>query len=85
MKLMLSFRTYDLDREDWLMILKWYRILRIRIMHAPPNHVLDPCVFEDGRNCIRDGQAYGMTREEARQFLAQVVETVSWHTYLGSK
>ena len=66
----------DLNWKEWLPFLTMYRILRIRVPHCPPGHDTD---------CRHSGMYYGMSRQEARDFLTPFMYEVSWHAYLGSK
>jgi hypothetical protein len=69
---------YSLNTGEWLALLRFYRILRIRIPYGPPGSAR-----LDGERA--NGCSYGMTRDEARGYLRRFAVDLDWYAYLGSK
>ena len=67
--------------DEWRWFLRWYRDLRIRVPHAAPGH--ERCGH--GEPCMRQGMYYGMSRDDAREFLWKFTTELDWHRYLGTK
>ena len=71
--------TFDsISTQDWQALLRFYRILRIRIPYAEPG---SPNL--DGSR--HHGCSYGMNREAARAMLFEWARELDWHEYLASK
>ncbi len=66
----------DLTLADRAACRRQYRTLRIA-MYAPTTS-------PHGRLGVYQG-SYGMTREEAKNFLMDFYREVSWHQYIGEK
>lgn len=69
---------FDLDAVDRNYARRCYRILRIRIPYGAPGSAM-----LDGYRA--EGQSYGMSRDEAKDFIYNFFSEVSWRAYLGSK
>lgn len=80
--------TFDtLTDDEYMAILKMYRVLRIRVPHAPPNSIIErsgqwPDTYAGPHP---DGFYYGKSRTDARRFLWLIATELNWHAYLGSK
>ena len=70
-------RFDSISTRDWLALLRFYRILRIRIpwFNGTPDM--------DGLR--HSGLYYGMARTEAKATLWEWARELDWHEYLGSK
>lgn len=74
MKVILT--NMDLDPIDTAAARRHYRILRIAI-YAPQRSIYAHDTMYQG--------CYGLSREEAKQFIADFYDEVSHRAYLGSK
>lgn len=80
--------TFDtLTDDEYMAILKMYRVLRIRVPANPPNSIISRSqhwpiadIWKAG-----DGLYYGKSRTDARRFLWLIATELNWHAYLGLK
>lgn len=69
--------NFDVDKADWLIMLRHYRTMRIRLASAPPGEIADGTRSE--------GFSYGLSRAEAKNLITTYWRELSWLTYIGSK
>ena len=69
--------NFDVDKADWLVMLRHYRALRIRLASAPPGEIADGTRSE--------GFSYGLSRAEAKNMITTYWRELSWQNYVGSK
>ena len=71
--------TFDsLSTQDWCALLRFYRILRIRIPYAAPGS-------PDLDGSRHHGCSFGLSRHDARVTLYEWARELDWHEYLASK
>lgn len=69
---------FDLDALDRNYARRCYRILRIRVPYGAPGS-------PELNGSRAEGCSYGMSRQEAKDFIYDFFSEVSWRAYLGSK
>lgn len=74
----MRYNDFDLDKPEWLTMLRHYRTLRIRIPGYPPG-------ADQPLKARSEGLFYGCDREETRRIIETYWCELSWYTYLGSK
>lgn len=73
---MMLWRDYELDLADRCAVRRQYRSLRIAVYASQKYTGLTQPACQGW---------YGMSRDDARQFLAAFYQQVAWANYLGSK
>ncbi len=68
----------SISDRDWTALLRFYRILRIRLSYADPGS-------PDLDGLRAQGMSYGMLRAEAKEHLRAFAEVLDEHEYIGSK
>ena len=69
---------YEIPSEWRIAFRQMYRALRIRVGDYP-------AVMDANPGSRREGNYYGMSREEAKDHLASFMGDLDWLCYLGSK